>query len=293
MLNYYVYIYLDPRKPGNYKYGEIEFDHEPFYVGKGSCNRCYNGLKDRKKSLKTNKIKSIENDGGCVIIEKIYSNLSESDAFRLEISTIEKIGRIDNGTGILTNMTSGGDGTSGRVYTEKEKNRKRNFKHVQEWLTKISIPILKVNTNGDLLKEYRSIKEASLETGIAKQNISAVLNNRRKTAGGFIWEYKNKLDKLQGHLKKPNIMPKHSDETKEKMRKSAKIGKNHPMFGVKEGNHPSSKKIVQRDQEGNIIKIWDSIQSISNELGFTPSNICRCCKGTVKRIGGYKWEYYN
>lgn len=32
---FYVYVYLDPRKEGKYVYGEFQFDYEPFYVGKG------------------------------------------------------------------------------------------------------------------------------------------------------------------------------------------------------------------------------------------------------------------
>ena len=36
---YYVYIYIDPRKPGKFKYGEYEFDYEPFYIGKGSFGK--------------------------------------------------------------------------------------------------------------------------------------------------------------------------------------------------------------------------------------------------------------
>lgn len=41
---FYVYALLDPRKPGKYKYGEYEFDYEPFYVGKGSGDRCEHHL---------------------------------------------------------------------------------------------------------------------------------------------------------------------------------------------------------------------------------------------------------
>jgi hypothetical protein len=280
MENYYVYIYLDSRKPGKYKYGEIEFDHEPFYVGKGSGNRIYTGINGSKNNTyKKRKIrKMLINDGCLPIAIKLEENLTEANAFVNEIKYIKLIGRFDLGLGPLCNLTNGGEGTTCIT---------------PEWRKILSKTIIQFDINKNILAEFDSIKEASEKTGIIKQNISAVLNNKRKTSGGFIWEYKNKSDKLQGHLKKPNIMPKHSEETKEKMRKSAKIGKEHPMFGIKGGKHPSSKKIIQKDQEGNTIKIWDSMQSISNELGFTASNICRCCKGTVKRIGGYKWEYYN
>ena len=36
---FYVYCYLDPRFPGKFKYGEIEFDYKPFYIGKGKKNK--------------------------------------------------------------------------------------------------------------------------------------------------------------------------------------------------------------------------------------------------------------
>jgi hypothetical protein len=32
----YVYAYLDPRKPGIFKYEEYEFGYEPFYIGYSS-----------------------------------------------------------------------------------------------------------------------------------------------------------------------------------------------------------------------------------------------------------------
>ena len=58
---FYVYVYLDPRKPGDYIYGEYHFDYEPFYVGKGRYNRLYIHL---KKNIYNphfhNKIKKIQ-----------------------------------------------------------------------------------------------------------------------------------------------------------------------------------------------------------------------------------------
>ena len=39
MEEFYVYIYLDPRKPGKYTYEDLCFLYEPFYIGKGKNNR--------------------------------------------------------------------------------------------------------------------------------------------------------------------------------------------------------------------------------------------------------------
>ena len=49
---FYVYVYTDPRKDnGPYKYGEYEFEYEPFYVGKGIGNRKNNHLNEATKNL--------------------------------------------------------------------------------------------------------------------------------------------------------------------------------------------------------------------------------------------------
>jgi hypothetical protein len=53
----------------------------------------------------------------------LKKNLTEEEAFRHEIYMIAVLGRKDTGTGILRNFTDGGEGTSGRVLSEKTKRK--------------------------------------------------------------------------------------------------------------------------------------------------------------------------
>ena len=124
---FYVYVYLDPRKKANYKYGSYVFDYEPFYIGKGKESRCMRHLneflleKDKNK-LKTNKIKKIIRETGKEpLIIKIKENLLEEDSLILETNMIKLIGRLDLKLGVLTNLTDGGEGTSGHVMSDKQK----------------------------------------------------------------------------------------------------------------------------------------------------------------------------
>jgi len=122
---FYVYVYLDPRKPGKYKYGEYEFEYEPFYVGKGGgrksrlkyhlTNYC---LKNDSNKLKTNKIKKIIENGFEVKIVKVLEEMSEEESYILEKRIIDIIGRKDLKMGVLTNLTNGGEGLTGRFGKE-------------------------------------------------------------------------------------------------------------------------------------------------------------------------------
>ena len=58
---------------------------------------------------------------------------------------------------------------------------------------KLYKPIIQYDLNGNFIKEYNAIKSAKEETNIT--TISNNLNNRTKTAGGYIWKYKNNNEK--------------------------------------------------------------------------------------------------
>lgn len=82
MNNYYTYIYLDPRKRGQYCYDDICFTFEPVYVGKGKDRRIKN-ISERNDYFKK-KINKIKKLGLEPIVIKLYENLSEEESFELE-----------------------------------------------------------------------------------------------------------------------------------------------------------------------------------------------------------------
>ena len=156
---FYVYIYLDPRKPGIYEYGDYKFDYEPFYVGKGKGSRMYEHLyrNDKHNSHKTNKIKSILGEGIEPIILKVKESLCEIDAYELEIDLIKLIGRKCTKEGILTNISEGG-GKIGALYGENNSfyNRKRTEDHKNKMQLGFEKYLLKLKCDDEYRKQVTS-----------------------------------------------------------------------------------------------------------------------------------------
>jgi len=119
---FYLYIYLDPLKPGNYCYNlhgrTFLFLYEPFYVGIGKGNRCYDHLSEAKRdnlyknysSHKKHRIKKILDLNETPNIIKLIENISRNLAEKFEILLINLIGRRNLNSGPLTNLAEGGAG---------------------------------------------------------------------------------------------------------------------------------------------------------------------------------------
>lgn len=173
---FYVYAYLDPRKPGNFIYDDYKFDFEPFYIGKGMKSRYLRHMKhlskDDRNPIKINKINKIVKDGLSPIIIKIKENLSNEESLKLEIELIKLIGRTCDETGPLTNYSTGGETYIG-------------YKHKQDYIDKLHRPVVKYDLDGNFIEEYESVDEAGKKNNTHPQTISQI-------CGGDIKIFKNR-----------------------------------------------------------------------------------------------------
>jgi len=93
-----------------YTYAYLREDKSPYYIGKGSGKRVYSKIRSV----------SIPPKDRILILKK---DLTEDRAFQHEKYMIAVFGRKDLGTGILHNKTDGGEGVSGHIYTEEQKQK--------------------------------------------------------------------------------------------------------------------------------------------------------------------------
>jgi hypothetical protein len=86
-----------------YVYQYLREDNTPYYIGKGSGKRAWA------------RSRTIPRPTDSKHIQIIRTALSEQEAYDLEHSLILHYGRKNNGTGILRNLTDGGEGSTGVV----------------------------------------------------------------------------------------------------------------------------------------------------------------------------------
>jgi len=253
---YYVYVYLDPRKHGNFVYDKYKFDYEPFYVGKGKGYRMNKHLSEvksgsYKKDHKSNKIKKILETGLSPIILKIKKNLFENEASEIEKRMIKLIGRSNMKLGPLTNITDGGDGASG-------------YKMPEEILEKRRRPVLQINMNGDIVYEWKSLKDAKYYNKIYTP-ISDACTKKRFSIGGYIWRYKESYDKTL-------ILNEIQNQKQKEYINRVNIGKHNNI------------EIEEYDLNGCLVNEWKSMTEASRFYGVSSASISQSIRNNTRCV---------
>lgn len=174
----------------------------PCYVGKGTGDRWLNH--EKKKRFRNNFLQGIvldaRNKGLDLPKVKIQDNLSEKDAFILEMALIKAIGRRNLGTGLLVNLTDGGDGGGGRVFSEDHKLK----------LSEAS------KGHRHTIEQKEKIAAASRGRKHSPESIAKIKAQRGKPK---IWTDEGRINFTNAHKgKKWHLGFKHSEETKMKIR---------------------------------------------------------------------------
>lgn len=185
-----------------YLYRHIRLDkNEPFYIGVGTSkmdrktNRSYYNRAYTKYSRSRNKIWHFINNKTDITIEIIYESEDYNDVLDKEIFFIKLYGRIDLGTGILANLTDGG---------ELNKNRIRNNISYR--------PVFVYSLDG----EYISLLEEHplfISGKIKRKNLYQTLSKRQKSAYGLQFTYKkeNKIPPKTSERDTPEFKKKLAD----------------------------------------------------------------------------------
>lgn len=117
--------------------------------------------------------------------------------------------------------------------------------------------VIQFDINGNELSRYLSIAEAETITGICYSQISECCSNKRKTAGGYIWQYEEGFS---------GISKWHFDAR---------------LF----------KEICQLTQDGELVNTFPSAAEAKRITGVCDTSIIRCCHGKLKTAGGYTWMF--
>ena len=174
-----------------YVYAYLREDQTPYYIGKGKGKRAW------QKNHGVN----LPDESRIVMIE---TELSQQEAFDLEVKLIKQYGRKDLGTGILRNKTNGGEGPAGLKQTDEHKEKISNaLKGI------VRSPLTKERKQH--LSKAMTGRPKSEET---KLKLSAAHNIRSNPVGA------KRSEETKNRMRLAQLGKKHSEETKQKMRET-------------------------------------------------------------------------
>lgn len=138
----------------------------------------------------------------------------------------------------------------------------------KEFISPHAKSVVQCDLEMNYIAEYKNICEASRETSVRRNNISDNCTHRLKTAGGYIWMYKDEYEKIKDNTNKLNEISTNALTT----------------------SH-NKDAVVQLDKNMKYIADYSSMLEASKNTKIDRKSIAYVCKGKYKQAGGYIWRY--
>jgi hypothetical protein len=247
-----------------YLYRHIRLDkNEPFYIGIGTKNT---------KDLNSNLNSIIYRRAYCKSRNSIWKNITNKTQYKIEIllesndyefikekekEFISIYGRKNYCDGLLSNLSEGGDGSTGFKMSQEQKNHLSLIKKGKvRKECHLSKEVFVYSLNGDFFGKYYSRRQCALSLNMDKGCIDQVL--------------KGKIPQCFGYTFKSEYLGEKIPKTYKKGLKAVEI-LNKNTF--------------------EIINSFDSVTETAKFLKTSTSNISKACKNINKIVKGYKVRY--
>jgi hypothetical protein len=176
-----------------YTYAYLREDGTPYYIGKGKDNRAY------VKRYGNGRARRPKNPNNIILLKQ---NITEEEAFKHEKYMIAVFGRKDLGTGILRNLTDGGDGPSGHIPWNK------GIPMLEEVKEKISCNRKGIPSHRPGFKHTNETKELCRQAHMGKKHTEKTCEKMSKTKMGHLVDEETRK-KIANSLCKETYLLKH------------------------------------------------------------------------------------
>ena len=143
-------------------------------------------------------------------------------------------------------------------YIWKKHGEKLDLKDYQGIQVHKENPVYQLDLEGNVIAEYKTLREAASATGCSWQSIQHVCNGLRKSTGGYKWKRDN------------TKINKYADDR-------VKLGKS----------------VVQMDLNDKVIATFCTVGEASLNTKTRADGIRSCCNSKQKTANGFKWKWEN
>jgi group I intron endonuclease len=239
-------------------YAIVNLKNNKFYIG-SSKNLYKRTQHEHKRSLDLNKhpnvyLQRAYNKDSKYFIFIVLEKVNIDNLLEREQSWIDELNACEDGY----NLSPTANSTTGFKMPKEA---------IKSGLEKRQKAVVQLSLNGEFIAIHKNIKEAQESLGNKGKHISQCCKGTRISCNGFMWVYLTDYESEEFNIKNLSRKPK------------------------KRNRYTGSKKVIQYDIQGNLIKYWNSGSEAADALSLNYKGISGCASGGRKTYAKFIWKY--